>query len=61
MSRPRVHDPGVVINVILDPRVLDAIKEFQHRRKLPSRMEAIRQLLNSGLALHRLADARQTV
>jgi hypothetical protein len=48
MSRPRLN--GKLINVILDRRLLGAIKDFQHEHKLDSRMAAIRRLLGAGLA-----------
>lgn len=42
-------DPNQRSSIKIDPEVLDAVREYQHDRRIVSTAEAVRQLLRIGL------------
>ena len=50
------EEGGVVLTLRLEAELIHRIEEYWHRRRLRSRAEAIRELLDLGLTSPRLDD-----
>ena len=56
IQKPRPEPERVIIP--MDPKLVERIEDYRYARRIPSRAEAIRQLIEAGLAKENNKPAR---